>query len=509
MSPGAASSFSAAEVALTEGDTERALTLLEEARQHHPDARTRGKIELLGARIEMWSDGLGAHERLLTEAARVERDDRTLAAAMLAEAAYLVQGEDDELAEVLARRSIDASRRARARPAPMSLLTLANLLTVRGDTKAAERFMRKAVSSVQRGRGGDYEALFRAAANFFWFEEYAAARGLLEHLVSVGRDRAKTFLPVALDTLAAVDVRTGRLASASAKSTEALRLARLAGQDLQVASCLTTLASVEARRGLADQCRAHVDEALALASGTPFVRAYALQAMAVLELGLDRPQALIDAANSVGVEWNSLASRVVDWIPDLVEAHVRVGNRKEALRLLDEYAVVAEQTRRPTAIAAASRCRGLVSRSPEFEPHFERALELHARARTPFERARTELAYGERLRRSRRRAEARRLLAAALGGFERLGAASWAERARRELAATGGKRISADDIVALLTPHELQVAALVRKGATNKQAAGALFVSPKTIEYHLANIYAKVGVRSRTELSHFLSTNDV
>ena len=188
---------------------------------------------------------------------------------------------------------------------------------------------------------------------------------------------------------------------------------------------------------------------------------------------------------------------------------MRVGNRKEAVRLLDEYAVVAEQTRRPTALAATSRCRGLMSRSPDFEPHFERALELHARAQTPFERARTELAYGERLRRSRRRAEARRLLAAALGGFEQLGAASWAERARRELAATGGKRISAADVLVLLTPHELQVAALVRKGVTNKQAAGALFVSPKTIEYHLANIYAKVGVRSRTELSHFLSTNDV
>ena len=101
------------------------------------------------------------------------------------------------------------------------------------------------------------------------------------------------------------------------------------------------------------------------------------------------------------------------------------------------------------------------------------------------------------------------MVAAALGGFEQLGAASWAERARRELAATGGKRISAADVLVLLTPHELQVAALVRKGVTNKQAAGALFVSPKTIEYHLANIYAKVGVRSRTELSHFLSTNDV
>jgi len=509
MSAGATSRLAAAEVALAKGDTERALALLDQAREQQPDARTRGRIELACARIEMWSDGLVAHERLLTEAARVESYDRKLAAAMLAEAAYLVQGEDDELAEAIARRSVDASRRARTRPAPMSLLTLANVLTIRGETKAAERLMRKAVSSVERGRGGDYEALFRAAANLFWFEEYATARGLLERLVSVGRDRARTFLPVALDTLAAVDVRTGRLASASAKSTEALRLARLAGQGVQIASCLTTLASVEARRGLADRCRAHVDEALGLASGTPFIRAYALQAMAVLELGLDRPQALIDAADSLDIEWSSLASRVVDWIPDLVEAHVRVGNRKEAVRLLDEYAVVAEQTRRPTALAATSRCRGLMSRSPDFEPHFERALELHARAQSPFERARTELAYGERLRRSRRRAEARRLLAAALGGFEQLGAASWAERARRELAATGGKRISAADVLVLLTPHELQVAALVRKGVTNKQAAGALFVSPKTIEYHLANIYAKVGVRSRTELSHFLSTNDV
>ena len=121
---------------------------------------------------------------------------------------------------------------------------------IRGETKAAERLMRKAVSSVERGRGGDYEALFRAAANLFWFEEYATARGLLERLVSVGRDLARTFLPVALDTLAAVDVRTGRLASASAKSTEALRLARLAGQCLVIEHGLAFApASVGAREG--------------------------------------------------------------------------------------------------------------------------------------------------------------------------------------------------------------------------------------------------------------------
>jgi len=122
--------------------------------------------------------------------------------------------------------------------------------------------------------------------------------------------------------------------------------------------------------------------------------------------------------------------------------------------------------------------------------------------------ARTELARGERPRRRKARAEAREPLRAALETFERLGARLWAERARNELRATGvaatGEREAVTPVAELLTPHELQVALTVARGATNREAAAALFVSPKTVEHHLGQIYRKLGVRSRTQLAALL-----
>jgi DNA-binding NarL/FixJ family response regulator len=119
----------------------------------------------------------------------------------------------------------------------------------------------------------------------------------------------------------------------------------------------------------------------------------------------------------------------------------------------------------------------------------------------PFELARTQLCFGERLRRGRRRADAREPLRHALETFEQLSARPWAERARTELAATGEtarpRNANAADE---LTPQELQIALVVANGATNKEAGAALFLSPKTIESHLSRIYRKLDVRSRTEL---------
>jgi DNA-binding CsgD family transcriptional regulator len=117
----------------------------------------------------------------------------------------------------------------------------------------------------------------------------------------------------------------------------------------------------------------------------------------------------------------------------------------------------------------------------------------------PFERARTELCYAERLRRVRRSTEAQAHFRSALGTFEQLGAEPWALRARRGLSGRVAHRRSSR-LDASLTPHESQVAALVQRGATNNEAAAALFVTPKTIEYHLSHIYRKLGVRSRAEL---------
>ena len=120
----------------------------------------------------------------------------------------------------------------------------------------------------------------------------------------------------------------------------------------------------------------------------------------------------------------------------------------------------------------------------------------------PFDRARTQLLLGERLRRDRRRVEARAHLRAALAAFEALGAAPWAERARAELRATGETARRRDPgTLAQLTPQELQVARFVREGLSNKEVAAQLFLSPRTIDAHLRSVFAKLGVTSRTQLA--------
>jgi DNA-binding CsgD family transcriptional regulator len=157
--------------------------------------------------------------------------------------------------------------------------------------------------------------------------------------------------------------------------------------------------------------------------------------------------------------------------------------------------------------AAAARAAALAIDPAKIDDAFAEALSLHEQAGIPFELARTELCYGERLRRARRLSDARRPLRSALATFERLGAVPWADRARKELAASGERSAPSgrNSRIAKLTGQELQVALLVADGATNREAAAALFVSPKTIEGHLGRAYAKLGVRSRTELARLLT----
>ena len=134
--------------------------------------------------------------------------------------------------------------------------------------------------------------------------------------------------------------------------------------------------------------------------------------------------------------------------------------------------------------------------------HFVAALDHHTRSPRRIDRARTELAFGEHLRRARRRVDARAHLRAALEIFEDVGAAPWAERARQELRASGATARRRDDSPATaLTPQELQVARLVAEGLPNREVAARLFVSPRTVEFHLRNIFTKTGVTSRAELA--------
>jgi DNA-binding CsgD family transcriptional regulator len=138
----------------------------------------------------------------------------------------------------------------------------------------------------------------------------------------------------------------------------------------------------------------------------------------------------------------------------------------------------------------------------DFDRWFVEALRCYEALPSEFDVARAELAWGERLRRERRRTDARAHLTAALAGFQRLGARPWAQRAGAELAAAkGGRERTAEPAPERLTPKEREVADLVAGGATNREVAAALFLSPRTVEHHLRQVYRKLGVRSRTELA--------
>ncbi len=153
----------------------------------------------------------------------------------------------------------------------------------------------------------------------------------------------------------------------------------------------------------------------------------------------------------------------------------------------------------------AARCAALTASDADAEPLYRKAIAAHEGDGRPFEQARTRLLYGEWLRRGQRRADAREQLLAAAGAFARMGARPWRERAEAELRAAGARQavVTADDPLARLTPQELQVVRLAAAGASNKQIGAQLFLSPRTVGYHLHKAFPKLGVSAREELARY------
>jgi tetratricopeptide (TPR) repeat protein len=225
--------------------------------------------------------------------------------------------------------------------------------------------------------------------------------------------------------------------------------------------------------GNSDSCRAHAAAAieLALERGLGFYRERAERALGRLELVLGRTIEAIEKLEAVYARLARAANWEVNVTPawDLVEAYARVGRVEQARELL----ALAEQAM-PAAMAGEEavirRCHGIVA-ADSFEASFERALELHEADPFPFERARTDLAYGERLRRVGRRRHARARLHAAWTVFDELGTDAWSERARSGLVASGERVRPAAVARESLTPREMQVALAVAEGASNAEVA--------------------------------------
>jgi DNA-binding CsgD family transcriptional regulator len=311
--------------------------------------------------------------------------------------------------------------------------------------------------------------------------------------------------------LVARDQATGdRWDVAEADYTEGVQLARETGSTTDLAACLAGLSWLQARQGREDACRANAAEVLEVSGPRRLAlfQVWALSALGSLELGLGRPEAALGHLERLDALLTRLALVDVDLspVPELAEVLVRLGRGGDARELAAQYAERAAEKGQPWALARAARTLGLTCPDPDLDQQFGRALDHHAEALDPFELARTRLAYGARLRRARRRVEARDQLRAALTTLDELGAAPWAEQAAAELRATGEtahrRRTSTTTD---LTPQELRIATMLAGGRTTREAAAALFLSPKTVEYHLRHVYIKLGVASRAELAARLS----
>ncbi len=306
-----------------------------------------------------------------------------------------------------------------------------------------------------------------------------------------------------------VEVRQGRLRHATAAATEAYELATALDQPGEMLMALGVLAWVEALLGREDELRAHLLDAEPLRRRLGH-DSYGSMAEGMLGLSLGHfDEAIGHFEAKIGEIGAKIAADAIaprSFVANLVEAYIRARRLEDARAVLEPYEAVARRSGRASALAPALRCRALLDGA---EPDYQAALAEHDRWGNVFERARTQLLYGEFLRREKRRADARVQLRAALATFEDTGAVIWAERARTELRATGERaRRREPSTLDDLTPQELNVARLVSEGLTNREIAERLFLSPKTIETHLVHIFRKVDVRSRTELAVALAGSD-
>lgn len=486
-----------------------ARALLEAAAQASDDPLLRADIQHMRGKIEMWRGPAPLARQLLArEAAIIEPADAGRATMMLADAtmACIMTG-SMKLAIRTALQATDAARRS----GEPQLITVTSMVegiarSFMGETSTAYPAIRAALPDDGHDDLPSYLAPMVAQVAI-WAEDYNEARQILEKIVSQAhRTGALSEISFPLAVLADAHFRAGAWTDAYATATEAVRLGADAGQESTQSFGLVQLARIEAARGLEPACREHANEALALAQprGGFAIHFFAAAALGLLELGLGRFEAAAEAMSWLATVAEAEGLRepaIVQWLPDAIEAAARTKNYKLAAELLSLFDKQAMAAPGRWASAAAARCHAILADENSYEAAFAQALDRHGVAPS-FERARTELCLGERLRRSKRRKDADVFLRAAAGTFQRLGAAPWADRAMTELEIAAGAMAMPDGpIAARLTSQELQIALAVAQGATNREAGIALFLSEKTIETHLSSVYRKLGIRRRAELA--------
>jgi DNA-binding CsgD family transcriptional regulator len=462
------------------------------------DEFRRARIERLRARIVFATRrGRDAPPLLLQAARRLEPLDaamaretylEAMAAAMYA--GRLGTGPDEREVAEAAR----ASSRARDSGATGALLDALVTRFTDGYAASVAPLSRALHSFAEHdGGGADLHWLGLACrlAQDLWDDELwyvLATRG-----VSVARDTGALFLlPNAANYLAALNVHSGAFAAAAALNDEVDAITEATGiPPLKYAAVMLAVVRGDEAPALLESAWRNLTER-GEGSGLgqiAWLTALAHNGHGHYDQALEAAQHACEHEDVMAYGWG---------LAELIEAGVRAGRPDEAASALDRLSERTQASGTAWALGIEARCRALLG---DDESCYLQSIERLGRSRAAVELARSRLLYGEWLRRENRRVDARELLRAAHESFSRMGAAAFAERARRELLATGETvhRVTADTRDAL-TPQELQVTRLARDGHTNPEIGAQLFISPRTVEYHLRKVFRKLDVSTRREL---------
>jgi DNA-binding CsgD family transcriptional regulator len=501
----------AGEAAWLAGMRERARALLERALAAEPDPVRRAHVHEVRAAIDARCGALPAALAALTAAAAdVAATDADTAVRLLADSVHVAFYLGDTPAATRAGSTIERLLGAAADPDTRALGQVAAgmALVLSGSGARGIGMVREAAYRlIDAEETGDRFRLPLRVQGALWLRDSGPHRALLVESVDRLRERAALgTLPYLLMHIARDAATTDRWEDAEAAYLESIRLAEETGQATDLAVAWAGLASLHARMGRESECGRAVLAAEELCRTNPARLAtyWVRTAQGDLAAGLGDPVGA--AAHYEALELllasNGMADPDQSCGPELVEVYLQLGRGEEARRLAASYLARAEAKAQPWALARAERARAVCAPDAVAEAAYRSALEWHAATPDRYECARTELALGSWLRRTRRRGDARGALRSALDAFELLGARPWAERAARELAATGERvRRREASPVDQLTPQERQIAQLLARGRTTRETAAVLFLSPKTVEYHLRHVYQKLGIRSRAELT--------
>jgi DNA-binding CsgD family transcriptional regulator len=497
----------AAQAATAAGADDQAVSLAERALAHTADVVARADMHHVLA-LEIARRGRPASaSALLVEAAKEVAEQQPAKALLLlldgawaaSEGADRVsQLEIGRLARELAPRVDDAASR-------LSADLLAGLdATLAGDSAEAVPLLRRAIEAAE-GSNEPRHVVWGGVASL-WLGDDAAAERLLERSAALCRARG-TFgiLASVLGALSLQHLLAQQYDQAAIASRDALAFVRDVGAENLAALPLAVQACIAAIHGDDDVATQTSNQVLdyAAAHGMPLAASRPVWALALVDLGRGRWSEAASRLESLDPRrLAAVIGYVMQTFPDRIEAHVRAGDLDAAATALAALEAWAET--RPSARWLERRvtsCRALLTSGDEASALYEAALAVDASGR-PFDVARIHLLYGEHLRRERRRSDSRVQLRVALESFERLRAEPWSERARVELRASGETARKRDpSTTAHLTPQEVQIARLVSEGLSNKEVAAQLFLSPRTIDSHLRNIFGKLAITSRTQLA--------